>query len=86
MNWVDTIPTALVTVAWLLGPGLAVGYLLGLELLASARRDQALPARRVHDRHAEQGGRRHSCEVSSRRLPRITAHHVRSMDSRSRVT
>ncbi|HEY7598167.1 MAG TPA: DUF6541 family protein [Actinophytocola sp.] len=35
MNWIDAAPVALVTVAWLLVPGLLVSYLLGLRGVAA---------------------------------------------------
>ncbi|HEX2131191.1 MAG TPA: DUF6541 family protein [Actinophytocola sp.] len=35
MNWLDAVPIALVTIAWLLVPGLAIGYLLGLRGIAA---------------------------------------------------
>lgn len=35
MDWVDASPIALVAVVWLFGPGLALGYLLGLRGLAA---------------------------------------------------
>jgi hypothetical protein len=35
MSWVDTAPVVLVALAWLWGPGLPVGYLLGLRGIAA---------------------------------------------------
>lgn len=35
MNWIDAAPVALVTVAWLLVPGLLISYLLGLRGVAA---------------------------------------------------
>ncbi len=35
MNWIDAAPVALVTAAWVLVPGLALGYLLGLRGIAA---------------------------------------------------
>ncbi len=35
MNWIDAAPAALVTVAWLLVPGLLISYLLGLRGVAA---------------------------------------------------
>jgi hypothetical protein len=35
MTWFEAVPIALVTAAWLMGPGLAVGYLLGLRGIAA---------------------------------------------------
>jgi hypothetical protein len=35
MNWFDAVPIALVTVAWLLLPGIAISYLLGLRGIAA---------------------------------------------------
>lgn len=35
MNWLDAVPIALVTIAWLLLPGLAVSYVLGLRGIAA---------------------------------------------------
>ncbi|OLF07602.1 hypothetical protein BLA60_27200 [Actinophytocola xinjiangensis] len=35
MNWLDAVPIALVTIAWLLLPGLAVSYAIGLRGIAA---------------------------------------------------
>jgi hypothetical protein len=35
MNWIDAAPIALVTIAWVLVPGLAISYLLGLRGIAA---------------------------------------------------